>query len=42
MKYNHAICVEEIPEGTKCGVIVLESGCEDIEYFDGIEWGVAD
>lgn len=37
MKYNHAIWVEEIPEGTKYRVIVTESGCEDIEYFDDTE-----
>ena len=42
MKCNHAIWVEEIPEGTKCGVITSESGCEYIEYFDGTEGEIAD
>ena len=38
----HAIWVEEIPKGTKYRIITTESGCEDIEYFDDIEWEVAD
>lgn len=39
---HHAIWVEEIPKGTKYRIITSESGCEDIEYFDDIEWEVAD
>ena len=39
---HHAIWVEEIPKGTKYRIIKSESGCEDIEYFDDIEWEVAD
>ena len=42
MKYNHIVLVEEIPEGTKYGVITSESGCEYIEYFDELEWEIAD
>ena len=42
MKYNHTVLVEEIPEGTKYGVITSESGCEYIEYFDELEWEIAD
>lgn len=38
----HAIRVEEIPKGTKYRIIVTESGCEDIEYFEDIVWEVAD
>ena len=38
----HAILVEEIPKGTKYRIIVTESGCEDIEYFEDIVWEVAD
>lgn len=38
----HAIRVEEIPKGTKYRIITSESGCEDIEYFDDIEWEIAD
>ena len=37
----HAIRVEEIPKGTKYRIITSESGCEDIEYFDDIEWEIA-
>lgn len=39
---HHAIWVEEIPKGTKYRIITTESGCEDIEYFDDIEWEIAD
>lgn len=39
---HHAIWVEEIPKGTKYRIITSESGCEDIEYFDDIEWETAD
>ena len=39
---HHAIRVEEIPKGTKYRIIVTESGCEDIEYFEDIVWEVAD
>ena len=39
---HHAIRVEEIPKGTKYRIITTESGCEDIEYFDDIEWEIAD
>ena len=39
---HHAIWVKEIPKGTKYRIIVLESGCEDVEYFDDIEWEIAD
>lgn len=42
MKCNHAIWVEEIPEETKYRIITSESGCEDIEYFDGTEEEIAD
>lgn len=42
MKYNRAIWVEEIPKGTKYRIITTENGCEDIEYFDGVEWEIAD
>ena len=42
MKYNHIVLVEEIPEGTKYGVITSESDCEYIEYFDELEWEIAD
>lgn len=42
MKCNHAIWVEEIPEGTKYRVITSGSGCEYIEYFDDGEWEIAD
>ena len=38
----HAIRVEEITKGTKYRIIVTESGCEDIEYFEDIVWEVAD
>ena len=41
-KQQYAIWVEEIPKGTKYRIIKSESGCEDIEYFDDIEWEVAD
>ena len=41
MKYNHTIWIKEIPNGNKYRVIITESGCEDIEYFDGVEWEVA-
>lgn len=27
--------------GTRYRIITLESGCEDIEYFDDFEWEVA-
>ena len=39
---HHAILVEEIPKGTKYRIIVTESSCEDIEYFEDIVWEVAD
>ena len=42
MKYNHIVLVEEIPEGTKYGVITSGSGCEYIEYFDSTEGEIAD
>lgn len=42
MKCNHAIWVEEIPEGTKYRVITSGSDCEYIEYFDELEWEIAD
>ena len=42
MKYNRAIQVEEIPRGTKHRIITAESGYEDIEYFDDVEWEIAD
>lgn len=42
MKYNHIVLVEEIPEGTKYGVITSESSCEYIEYLDELEWEIAD
>lgn len=38
----HAIRVEEIPKGTKYRIITSESGCEDIEYLDDLEWKTAD
>lgn len=41
-KQQYAIWVEEIPKGTKYRIIISESGCEDIEYFDNIEWEIAD
>lgn len=41
MKCNHAIWVEEIPEGTKYRVITSEIGCEYIEYFDSTEGEIA-
>lgn len=41
-KQQYAIWVVEIPKGTKYRIIISESGCEDIEYFDDIEWEVAD
>ena len=36
------IWIYEIPKGTKYRIITTESSCEDIEYFDDIEWEVAD
>ena len=42
MKYNHIVLVEEILEGTKYRIITTESGCKYIEYFDELEWEIAD
>lgn len=39
---HHTIWVEEIPKGTKYRIITTENGCEDIEYFDDVEWEIAD
>lgn len=41
-QHYHAIWVEEIPKGTKYRIITTEGGWEDIEYFDDIEWEIAD
>ena len=37
-----ALCIYEIPKGTRYRIIITHSYCEDIEYFDDVEWEIAD